>query len=219
MNSETKPKRNALIIGEGYVNWDVEPNLPNMEYIDNSSSTMNVAAAGAAAAATATTTAASAVSPTVFNGPTSFEPRMILRVDPGVQTKITLETNRQAANNAKRMHHHHHVHQLQSRVAVKVNENGADNKTRETVICENTVEDDYYYEDEASKNREQWTRKTEFLLAIIGFSVDLGNVWRCKHLNSSFLAKFSDRLSFSFKKYFFTIEVFIYIKLRLEIFI
>ncbi len=28
--------------------------------------------------------------------------------------------------------------------------------------------------------REQWTRKTEFLLAIIGFSVDLGNIWRCK---------------------------------------
>ena len=28
--------------------------------------------------------------------------------------------------------------------------------------------------------REQWARKTEFLLAIIGFSVDLGNIWRCK---------------------------------------
>ena len=28
--------------------------------------------------------------------------------------------------------------------------------------------------------REQWHRKTEFLLAIIGFSVDLGNIWRCK---------------------------------------
>jgi SNF family Na+-dependent transporter len=27
--------------------------------------------------------------------------------------------------------------------------------------------------------REKWSRKTEFLLAIIGFSVDLGNVWRC----------------------------------------
>ncbi len=27
--------------------------------------------------------------------------------------------------------------------------------------------------------REQWARKTEFLLAIIGFSVDLGNIWRC----------------------------------------
>jgi hypothetical protein len=26
--------------------------------------------------------------------------------------------------------------------------------------------------------REQWSRKTEFLLAIIGFSVDLGNIWR-----------------------------------------
>ena len=27
--------------------------------------------------------------------------------------------------------------------------------------------------------REQWSHKIEFLLAIIGFSVDLGNVWRC----------------------------------------
>ena len=33
---------------------------------------------------------------------------------------------------------------------------------------------------EAKPVREQWSRKTEFLLAIIGFSVDLGNIWRCK---------------------------------------
>ena len=34
--------------------------------------------------------------------------------------------------------------------------------------------------EEKSTEREKWSRKTEFLLAIIGFSVDLGNVWRCK---------------------------------------
>lgn len=27
-------------------------------------------------------------------------------------------------------------------------------------------------------DRETWAKKAEFLLAIIGFSVDLGNVWR-----------------------------------------
>ena len=33
--------------------------------------------------------------------------------------------------------------------------------------------------------REMWSRKTEFLLAIIGFSVDLGNIWRCKAWKNS----------------------------------
>ena len=35
--------------------------------------------------------------------------------------------------------------------------------------------------DNKPQEREKWSRKTEFLLAIIGFSVDLGNVWRCKY--------------------------------------
>lgn len=35
----------------------------------------------------------------------------------------------------------------------------------------------------ASIPREKWSHKTEFLLAIIGFSVDLGNIWRCIDLN------------------------------------
>ena len=34
--------------------------------------------------------------------------------------------------------------------------------------------------DEQPMEIEKWSRKTEFLLAIIGFSVDLGNVWRCE---------------------------------------
>ena len=28
------------------------------------------------------------------------------------------------------------------------------------------------------KTRQSWTRKSEFMLALIGFSVGLGNVWR-----------------------------------------
>lgn len=55
---------------------------------------------------------------------------------------------------------------------------GAANTNSAAAAAASTVADN---DDDESDNggREQWSRKTEFLLAIIGFSVDLGNIWRC----------------------------------------
>lgn len=51
---------------------------------------------------------------------------------------------------------------------------------KETKICDGVLEENANIGGDTGQKREQWARKTEFLLAIIGFSVDLGNVWRCK---------------------------------------
>lgn len=61
-------------------------------------------------------------------------------------------------------------------------------KNKEQVLDEHLKESSISKsESKVSIEREQWAHKTEFLLAIIGFSVDLGNIWRCNFNSLMFL--------------------------------
>lgn len=139
-------------------------------------------------------------------GISTFEPRLIVRLDSGL-TKLTVETT------TKKQPQPTYVQQQQqqaqkpsftSRLAVRFNKTSVGSivesapqqqlqqQPKETIVysgeenraaggIENMLLEDNVVigENGVPIVREQWTRKTEFLLAIIGFSVDLGNIWRC----------------------------------------
>lgn len=66
---------------------------------------------------------------------------------------------------------------LPSATSAPFNTNG-NSATNNVITFKRTSSDDKNGGGPIEEEREQWSKKTEFLLAVIGFAVDLGNVWR-----------------------------------------
>ena len=76
------------------------------------------------------------------------------------------------------------IHLTSSNLKIVCNENGKDSTIHSTVelkTIETSIELPISWKpaiQQVTIQRESWDHKIEFLLAVIGYAVDLGNIWR-----------------------------------------
>lgn len=123
-----------------------------------------------------------------FTEDAKFEPRVILKLESGFSTILKLE------NKSLKEKMFNKKSSKNQRPSTKIKVFEEKEKKKESFNYSkkeynlqnemNLIDKDFNIKRIEQNDREQWNRKTEFLLAIIGFSVDLGNVWRCNEKNN-----------------------------------